>query len=446
MDPKMLSSHVKNIYGRMECNIDRNEYISDINNTNRHDYISDINNTNRNEYISDIKMLVRERVVDVEQKGRNDDNRCRKMFKYGGEDSCTLESKRLKMCNPEEKYVLGDEKEYEWYNDNVVFENKDEIGGMGECRYGLYSENGKFEKIDSRSDIDIKNDYIKVKQSNKEMRVNQEYYANSFKEKSHFFIQREDQNNYDKRILANENFCKISKNKKPYTHMKHLQLENRISFMGTPMDYYKNANHLETHPVYSDIRKEYNPEKNIFNEIEVTPTGSIPKEIGSKFIEITKNCKISNTQNTDPMNNFFTDHMDFDFLKKRNSPKRDIFDILDLSRYKIQTNIPVMDPKLIYCQETVGEECAYEKPQLSYAQLITQALKSSADNKMTLSQIYTYIKETYPYYMNTDPVWQNSIRHNLSLNKNFKKIPRPPNTPGKGGYWAIVSNSENKME
>ncbi|ELT89986.1 hypothetical protein CAPTEDRAFT_222987 [Capitella teleta] len=77
------------------------------------------------------------------------------------------------------------------------------------------------------------------------------------------------------------------------------------------------------------------------------------------------------------------------------------------------------------------------KPPYSYATLICMAMKESKKNKVTLSGIYNWITENFMYYRMADPSWQNSIRHNLSLNKCFQKVPRRKDEPGKGGFWRI---------
>ena len=82
------------------------------------------------------------------------------------------------------------------------------------------------------------------------------------------------------------------------------------------------------------------------------------------------------------------------------------------------------------------------KPQASYAQLIGMAILRSPLRRLTLAQIYKWISDTYSYYNPTDAGWQNSIRHNLSLHKNFIKIERPKDDPGKGNYWAILPGTE----
>lgn len=79
----------------------------------------------------------------------------------------------------------------------------------------------------------------------------------------------------------------------------------------------------------------------------------------------------------------------------------------------------------------------HDKPRCSYADLIKSALESSCVGKLTLSEIYSWIRQKHPFFRTGDLVWQNSIRHNLSLNKTFKKIPRESDSVGKGGYWAI---------
>ncbi|KAJ1723815.1 hypothetical protein LPJ53_001884 [Coemansia erecta] len=80
------------------------------------------------------------------------------------------------------------------------------------------------------------------------------------------------------------------------------------------------------------------------------------------------------------------------------------------------------------------------KPPYSYATLITYAILQHPRRQMTLNEIYTWVITHYPYFNTAGSGWKNSIRHNLSLNKTFVRIPRPVNEPGKGAYWAVDSD------
>ncbi|KAH3687038.1 hypothetical protein WICPIJ_001982 [Wickerhamomyces pijperi] len=77
------------------------------------------------------------------------------------------------------------------------------------------------------------------------------------------------------------------------------------------------------------------------------------------------------------------------------------------------------------------------KPPFSYATMITQAILSNKEGVLSLSEIYDWIASHYAFYRFSKTGWQNSIRHNLSLNKAFDKVPRRANEPGKGMKWQI---------
>ena len=82
------------------------------------------------------------------------------------------------------------------------------------------------------------------------------------------------------------------------------------------------------------------------------------------------------------------------------------------------------------------------KPPYSYASLIGMSILRAPNRRLTLAQIYKWISDSFSYYHASDARWQNSIRHNLSLNKAFIKQERPKDDPGKGNYWAIEPGME----
>ncbi|KAM0680560.1 Forkhead box protein L2 [Glugoides intestinalis] len=71
------------------------------------------------------------------------------------------------------------------------------------------------------------------------------------------------------------------------------------------------------------------------------------------------------------------------------------------------------------------------------------AIESSSDAMLTLKEIYSWISTHYPYFDSSKTGWQNSIRHNLSLNRCFYKVPRGNESKGKGSYWKINYEFQN---
>ena len=93
----------------------------------------------------------------------------------------------------------------------------------------------------------------------------------------------------------------------------------------------------------------------------------------------------------------------------------------------------------------LDNQSSFERPKMSYCQLISEALINSTNGMLVLSDIYEAISSKYPYFKTTTKSWQNSIRHNLSLDKSFTKEEKIEKIIGpdienekRGCYWKLA--------
>ncbi|KAF9539286.1 Forkhead box protein I2 [Mortierella hygrophila] len=102
------------------------------------------------------------------------------------------------------------------------------------------------------------------------------------------------------------------------------------------------------------------------------------------------------------------------------------------------------------------------RPNESYSTIIIKAIRNSPLQRLKLSEIYDYVSREIPTMDGNDKGWQNTVRHNLSHNKCFRRIvvkdedlpgsaddddgdSKPSNggkskqaKRGKGGCWVLV--------
>ncbi|KAG8177375.1 hypothetical protein JTE90_015929 [Oedothorax gibbosus] len=101
------------------------------------------------------------------------------------------------------------------------------------------------------------------------------------------------------------------------------------------------------------------------------------------------------------------------------------------------------------CEQNVepnaAEHCPYDpavhshsKPPFSFSCLIFMAIEASPRKALPVKDIYGWILDKFPYFQGAPAGWKNSVRHNLSLSKCFRKVEKQKGLNcGKGSLWCI---------
>ncbi|XP_069802766.1 forkhead box protein R1 [Dendropsophus ebraccatus] len=72
-------------------------------------------------------------------------------------------------------------------------------------------------------------------------------------------------------------------------------------------------------------------------------------------------------------------------------------------------------------QKSLTSYETWPRPPLNYCNLISLALRNSEDGSLNVQQIYSFVREHFPFFRAAPDGWKNTVRHNLCFSSSFEK-------------------------
>ncbi|KAM4650425.1 forkhead box protein N5-like [Discoglossus pictus] len=72
-------------------------------------------------------------------------------------------------------------------------------------------------------------------------------------------------------------------------------------------------------------------------------------------------------------------------------------------------------------QHTVTQLNSWPRPPINYCNLISLALRNSQEGSLNVQQIYSFVREHFPFFRVAPDGWKNTVRHNLCFSSSFEK-------------------------
>lgn len=107
--------------------------------------------------------------------------------------------------------------------------------------------------------------------------------------------------------------------------------------------------------------------------------------------------------------------------ENQNEPKKKINKTKEATNIISKTNTSTATTAATTNATNPYKDIRIKRPSWPYTMLITRAILSSPEGCLPLSKIYEYISNLHPFYDMSLTSWQNSVRHNLSINSTFVK-------------------------